>query len=375
MSGFRIVVLGGYGHFGARIARTLAGDGDVEIVVAGRDATRAAGTAAAISLSDGRRVDAAALDVTARDLAQRLRVLEPALVIDATGPFHERDYGAARAAIAVGAHYVDLADARRYVCGVRAVDDAARSRDRLVVSGAGSVPGISGAVVDAFAHEFDALASIDAGIVPGSRSARGRASVTSVAAAVGRKFGVWRDGVWHPAHGWQRLRRHRYPPGVGRRWLADFDVPDLELFPERYPGVRAVTFGAGCDLATLHFGLWLLSWPVRWRWVHDLRRHADPLRRVADAFASYGRDAGAMHVTMDGFRRGRRLRVTWTLVARQSDGPQVPCAPAVVLARKLAAGTLAARGAMPCVGLFSLDECLRALAAFDVRTTIERTLG
>jgi hypothetical protein len=67
--------------------------------------------------------------------------------------------------------------------------------------------------------------------------------------------------------------------------------------------------------------------------------------------------------------------VTWTLIAGHGDGAQVPCAAAIVLARKLAAGTLAARGAMPCLGLFSLDECLRALDGFDIRTTVERTLN
>jgi len=78
---------------------------------------------------------------------------------------------------------------------------------------------------------------------------------------------------------------------------------------------------------------------------------------------------------MRGFRRSNPLAVTWTLVAGQGDGPQVPSTPAVVLARKLAAGTLVARGAMPCLGLFSLEECMRALDKFDVHTTIERTLG
>jgi Saccharopine dehydrogenase NADP binding domain len=371
---FRVVVLGGYGHFGARIARTLAGDSDMEVTVAGRDAPRAADAAAAISRSDGHRVEAAALDVTARDLAQRLRVLEPNLVIHTCGPFQERDHGVARAALTVGAHYVDLADARRFVCGIRAIDDAARSRDRLVVSGASSVPGLSGAVVDAFAHEFDALASIDSGIAPGNRTPKGRATVASVTSYVGKQFGVWRGGAWRPAYGWQRLRRHRYPPAVGPRWLADCDVPDLELFPERYPGVHTVEFGAGLELAFLHFGLWLLSWPSRWRWTRGLNAHADRLRRGSDWFSSYGSDTGAMHVAMDGYRRAHRLSVTWTLVAKQGDGPQVPCTAAVVLARKLAAGTLVARGAMPCLGLFSLDECLKALADFNVRTTTERTL-
>ena len=81
-----------------------------------------------------------------------------------------------------------------------------------------------------------------------------------------------------------------------------------------------------------------------------------------------------MHVEMHGFRRGHRLDLIWTLVAGHGDGPQIPCTAAIVIARKLAAGTLVARGALPCVGLFSLEECLRELEGYDVRTIIDRTL-
>jgi Saccharopine dehydrogenase NADP binding domain len=370
----RVVVLGGYGHFGARIARSLARDPAMEVTVVGRDPARAADMAAAIALECGRRVDAAAFDVTARDIGSRLRLLEPNLVIHTCGPFQVRDHGVARAALSVGAHYVDLADARKFVCGIRAIDDAARSRELLVVSGASSVPGLSGTVIDAFAHEFDALQSIDFAIAPGNRTPRGSATIASVASYVGRQFGVWDRGVWQPAYGWQRLRRHRYPPSVGSRWLADCDVPDLELFPERYPGVQSVHFGAGLELPILHFGLWLVSWPARWRWIKRLEAHTERLRRSSEWFRRRGSDVGAMHVEMRGFRRGHRLTVLWTLIAGNGDGPQVPCTAAIVIARKLAAGTLAARGAMPCVGLFSLDECLRELEGYDVRTMVERTL-
>ena len=206
---FRVVVLGGYGNFGARIAQRLAQDPGMDVVVVGRDPARAAEKAAEIALECGRRVDAAAFDVTARDVGAHLRSLEPSLVIHTCGPFQVRDHGVARAALSVGAHYVDLADARKFVCGIRAIDDAARSRELLVVSGASSVPGLSGAVIDAYAHEFDALQSIDFGIAPGNRTPRGSATVASVASSVGRQFGVWEGGVWQPAYGWQRLRRRR----------------------------------------------------------------------------------------------------------------------------------------------------------------------
>jgi NAD(P)-dependent dehydrogenase (short-subunit alcohol dehydrogenase family) len=371
---FRVVVLGGYGNFGARIARRLARDPGMAVTIVGRDPARAAETAAEIALECGHRVDAAVFDATARDVGARLRLLEPNLVIHTCGPFQARDQGVARAALSVGAHYVDLADARKFVCGIRAIDDAARARELLVVSGASSVPGLSSAVIDTFAHEFDALESIDCAIAPGNRTPRGSATVASVASYVGRQFGVWEGGVWQPAYGWQRLRRHRYPPEVGTRWLADCDVPDLELFPERYPGVQAVRFGAGQELAILHFGLWLLSWPTRWRWIASLDTHAERLRRGSEWFARRGSDVGAMHVELHGYRRAHRLSVLWTLVAGHGDGPQIPCTPAIVIARKLAQGALVARGAMPCVGLFSLDECLRELEGYDVRTMVERVL-
>ena len=49
----KILVLGGYGNFGARICRALAGDAGIELLVAGRDERRA--TAFAESLGGGAR--------------------------------------------------------------------------------------------------------------------------------------------------------------------------------------------------------------------------------------------------------------------------------------------------------------------------------
>jgi saccharopine dehydrogenase-like NADP-dependent oxidoreductase len=42
--------------------------------------------------------------------------------VDAAGPFQGAEPRVARAAIAAGLHYVDLADARDFVAGFRALD-------------------------------------------------------------------------------------------------------------------------------------------------------------------------------------------------------------------------------------------------------------
>jgi hypothetical protein len=54
-------------------------------------------------------------------------------------------------------------------------------------------------------------------------------------------------------------------------------------------------------------------------------------------------------------------------LAAQNHGPQIPCGAAVALVRKLAGGGALPLGAMPCVGLLSVEEYLAPLADLDVR--------
>ena len=52
----------------------------------------------------------------------------------------------------------------------------------------------------------------------------------------------------------------------------------------------------------------------------------------------------------------------------QRRRPQIPCAPAIVLARKLAAGNMPGAWAVPCVGLVTLEECLAELKPYAITT-------
>lgn len=78
-----------------------------------------------------------------------------------------------------------------------------------------------------------------------------------------------------------------------------------------------------------------------------------------------------MHVDMRGVGvEGAPLRLRWTIVAREGDGPRIPATAAVVLVRKLAGGTLPGYGARPCLGVFTLDEFLDALRDAAIETTL-----
>jgi saccharopine dehydrogenase-like NADP-dependent oxidoreductase len=347
---FRVVVIGGGGVFGRRAADLLRRDAGIECVVVGREG----------------------LDVQAPDLPQRLGALAPAAVVHCAGPFQQHDYRVADAALACGAHYCDLADARGFVAGIGALHERAVARDRLVVSGASSVPGLSSAVVEALRGTFAYIDAIDIGISPGNRAPRGDATVASILSGVGRPHSAWRGGEWRFARGWTALRRFRFREPCGTRWLADCDVPDVALFPARY-GVRdRVTFGAGLELRRLQFGIAAIAHLVELGLWRRPERHARALRRMSEWWLAAGSDIGAMFVRLSGARHdGSAHSATWQLIARAGDGPNVPAAAAVAIVLGLARGTLAARGAMPCVGVVSLAEILDVLSPFAIETRVE----
>ena len=356
-SDYRILVLGGYGHFGGRIARALAHD--AALIIAGRDAAKAESAARAL----GPQHEGVAFDYTADHLAARIRGLCADAVIHTSGPFQQQGYHVARACVAAGAHYIDLADGRAFVVGIAELDVEAREQGVLVTSGASTLPALSSAVIDEHAGHFVRLDSIDISIAPGQRAPRGRATLEAVLSYCGKPFEAWEHGRWKTVYGWQDLHRFRYPD-FGVRWLARCDVPDLQLFPRRYAGagVQRVRFDAGLEL-TLGQGVFrLLSGAVRCGLVNDARRFAGFIQRSAGCVDWVGSDTGGMHVGLRGVdREGRVARIDWHLVARCGHGPEIPCVPAIVIARKLAAGTLAARGAMPCMGLMTLADFAEAI--------------
>lgn len=135
----RVLVLGGYGGFGGRISRRLAAAGH-EVIVAGRDEAKARAFCGGDTALVPALVDRVAI---AKALAEHM----PDTVVDASGPFQVMDYVVPRACIEAGVHYLDIADGRAFVCGIAELNAEAKAAGVIVISGASSVPALSGAVV------------------------------------------------------------------------------------------------------------------------------------------------------------------------------------------------------------------------------------
>ncbi len=360
-------MLGGTGNFGARICLALSADPrDAEVIATGRAADQG-------SPQRGiGRASYARLDMHALDFSESLRRLRPNIVIHCAGPFQGQDYRVARAAIEAGAHYIDLSDGRDFVASFAAhLDGLAQSANLLAVSGASTLPALSSAVIDHLLPGFRQLETIHLAIAPGQRAPRGVATMAGVLSYAGQPFKWLQDSQWVDVWGWQALREIHFP-GLGPRWAAACDVPDLALLPKRHPAVKSVAFRAALELRIQHLALWLFAALRRSGVRVPIEYWAGPLNRMAAMMDGFGSDRGGMLVELGGIGfDGQRKRIDWHLIAGNNHGPEIPCIAAILLARKLARKEIDERGARPCMGLLTLAEFEPEFRRWGITTKIE----
>jgi hypothetical protein len=183
---------------------------------------------------------------------------------------------------------------------------------------------------------------------------------------VGKPMSVLRDGVMTTVYGWEDTHAKHYP-GLGWRLFGNCDIPDLTLFPRRYPTLKWMRFAAGHELKLLHFGTRALGTLVRLGLIRSLSDHAEDLLRVASLFNRFGTGSSGFHMILSGADRdGTPTQRLFMIVARDGHGPYIPCTPAILLTRRLAKGEIGQRGASPCLDLIDLDTYLAALSQLDI---------
>ena len=306
------------------------------------------------------------------DIARCLSEQQPAIVVDASGPFQALDDRVPQACIAAGVHYCDIADGRDFVCGIARLDAAAKAAGVAVVAGASSVPALSGAAVRVLADGIDRVHAVEMAISASNRATAGPAVAAAILGQVGQPLRPdrARDRRW----GWQGMRRQDFSvpqaAAIRGRLVALVDVPDLDLLPARLPGRPACSFRAGTELDVQNLALWLASWPVRWGWIASLRSLAPWLGRLQRLTAGWGSDRSAMIVRLFGERCGQRVERRWTLVAEHGNGPEIPALSVPPLVERILAGEEQA-GARDAGQSLCLEDYAAAFAALSIRTAVE----
>jgi Domain of unknown function (DUF4166)/Saccharopine dehydrogenase NADP binding domain len=367
----KILILGGYGVFGGRLAQLLAAEPRVTLIVAGRSVERARAFCA--DLPKGAQRLALAFD-RAGDLGAQLAAIRPELIIDASGPFQAYSgdvYRLVRAAIEVGADYMDLADSAEFVAGIGAFDEAARAKGIYLLAGASSFPALTAAVVRKLGEDLARIEAIRAGIAPSPFARVGPNVIRAIASYAGQNVTLTRDGAEAKAYGLtETMRRAVRPPGMeplASRLFSLVDVPDLRVLPRLWPGLRSVWIGAAPVPEVLHRALIGLAWLVRLRLLPDLAALA-PLFHAVLAMLRWGVHRGGMFVEVDGVDQdGRPAHRAWHMLAEGDDGPLIPSMTIAAILRNELDGRRPGAGARGAASELELADYDAIFRPFSIR--------
>ncbi|ANM03188.1 saccharopine dehydrogenase protein [Rhizobium phaseoli] len=389
MSGERLslLIIGGYGTFGGRLARLLGDEPRLRLLIAGRSLEKADDFVADLrSPKDGSEgLGSSNLGATLQavrfdrdgDLTEQLTRLRPDLVIDASGPFQsfgQDPYKVVRACIGLDIDYADLADSTGFVAAIGGLDAEARAKGLFALSGLSSLPALSFAALDVMAPRFSRIDAVAAGIAPSAHVKIGLNVVRAIASYAGKPVSVLRQGRPALAPGLiEAMRVTIAPPGVtplrSRTFLL-VDAPDLALLPGRFAGLQSSFTGVGTEPQLLQRLLGFAAGLTRRKLLPSLTPFARLMQRASHGLA-IGEHRGGMFVRLSGLdAAGKPLACGWHLIAEGDDGPFIPVTGVAALVRRLLRGVRPENGARPATGELRLEDFEAEFRRFSITTGI-----
>ncbi len=244
----KVVVLGGYGHYGRYIARKLA-ERDIvtTLVVAGRSLEKAQ----ALADSLGTKAVAARVDLS-EEAGVPKAVRGADLIVNAAGPDHITAIPALRLAIAAGADYCDLNISWQATEEALAMSQDAQAAGITAITGIGAFPGLFSLLAMQGAGRFDEVKTLRMGYCMSVQASFGDPNGGQ------QEMGAALSAIIHGFSGTARQfvdGRHADLPAYGPAYkLPLMDGGAIEVhtqgsaepitLPKSIPGIEEVTMGA-----------------------------------------------------------------------------------------------------------------------------------
>ncbi len=365
----RILIAGGYGVFGGRLAQLLADEPRLTLIIAGRSPAKA--MAFCRSLTGLAKIEPAVFDRDG-DLEASFDALKPDVIVDASGPFQayahngHDPYRLMRAAIDRGIPYFNLADGADFVAGAAQFDAAAKAKGIAVLSGVSSFPVLTAAVVRHLSADGLKVESITGGIAPSPYAGVGENVIRAITSYAGQPVKLTRSGKPAVAIGLVETRDITIaPPGylpLRHTRFSLVDVPDLQMLSLEHPGLQDIWIGAGTVPEILHRGLKVLSRLVSWGLLPSLSPFAGLFHWVVNT-VRWGEHRGGMFVAVRGrLLDGAVIERSWHMVAEGDHGPFIPAMAIAALIRKMLDGHAPAPGARSAVRALEIADYERLFA-------------
>jgi len=270
-----LLIVGGYGVVGRRVAAELAADYPGRVVIAGRHFDRAQATAVILGHGTcGRAIDVSAPASIAAALEGIAAVIS---CIDQPGRL------LLHAAIERGLRYTDITP---HLCELGSgaayeqIDARARASGARAVLGTGIVPGISNVMARSLAQALGGADAIETALLLCAADVTGPASFDYFLQELAMPFEVHVDGADRVAHAFSEPRAVEFAAPLGVRQAYLFPFSDQVLYP-RTMGARTAVTRLAIEPAGLARGLAvalrlgagrLIAWPALRRGFSRLRR-------------------------------------------------------------------------------------------------------
>lgn len=353
----KILILGGYGVFGGRLAELLSDIAGLELLICGRSQSRAA----AFCTSYQGQAVVRPVQLDRKNIEQALEAEHPDLVVDASGPFQNYGndgYNVIKACIMSGIDYLDFADAADFVFGVSQFDAEAKSAGVFILSGVSSFPVLTAAVLRKMAETME-IVSVEGGIAPSPYAGIGLNVMRAVVGYAGTPVKLLRSGVQTHAIGLAESRRFTIAvPGrlpLNNIHFSLVDVPDLQVIPPEHPGLQDIWMGAGPVPEVLHKVLNILAKARATFGLPSFVPLSGMFYKVLNLM-KFGEHRGGMYVLAHGMRDGKMVEQSWHLLAEGDDGPYIPSMAIEAITRKLLTDEKPDNGARPATHALNIED-------------------
>jgi short subunit dehydrogenase-like uncharacterized protein len=313
----RIVVIGGLGFFGAAAAGLLRREGSFPLIASRRPG--------------------ADLTADAEDPASLRAALRPGdVVIDAAGPFQHRSTALVETCVAIGCDVVDFADSFDYVRKVQALGHLVASSGISVLAACSSVSAVSAALVRL--SGVQAPTRVSTVLAPATKRTSTTATSATLLSMLDRPVRVVRNGSLVEQPAFSQARAFDFPPPVGRVSARLAESADALRLLSVWPSLREVDFWVDTRRRVLNV---LVAAAARSRLALSTMRSVQGIgRRMTKRFGAASGGFGIEIEDAGGVCRSAGF-------VHSTHSYLVAVAPAVLAARRLAAGTFDSSGIVP----------------------------
>ena len=254
-----LLIVGGYGVVGRRVAALLAPDYPGCVVVAGRRLKAAQAAASAIGFGAQARY----IDVNSRDsVAQALQGV--AVVVSCAD---QRESHLLNACADGGLAYTDITPHLAFRNDVDAIDHQADRSGAHILFGAGIAPGIANMMATWLVRHLGAVHSIETTVLLSVGDEYGASSTSFLTETLTRPFRIWDSGIYRTVMPFTEPKRVSFSAPIGTRMAYLFPSSDVVS----YPRTLGVTSAIGRYALNPSWLGSVISALVRYRLVRFLR--------------------------------------------------------------------------------------------------------